>query len=1124
MTLEQLYSNYSSKSGNARELFTQTHWYSSIAEFDPRTHEAFPQSLSMLLRKIAEQEKLSLTGKPHTLKDRLWRIIVHAQESLTALLRNLNESPFRDHAFLPLRDVRELDTSSFMALSRRPGRNVREKLAGKPYLQAVRRYQSVDLPENSLLKAFAERLAEFLELRVEYLHDQESDELLYQIRSWLTTDEAKSIRRWENLPPNNTLLSHKDYRHVYDSWRWLQSLDDDLENDLKMISARQKTMQQWREYGKMYAESRHLFAEEPVLFDYDNFEIRLWDNQPHFQRATSFSRPKDIDCIDAPVCIDLAEIHPRYSFLTGTAASPIKEFPDTFIWQRWENEESPVPSFDIDLFNADAVFLHPDTTTISAPELFFSKNHTLEHLGFAALTFAKKLREKFQNDILFWLQPDYLNDFELNITRRNINACFPKAEPLPRSVAAVFEKVDYQSIKEGYVVLVTDAVGGKLCATKLEAKFDPDLNKRLPKTNGFYWERQPTIILSNNNSDDNSQIIYDIYSVDEKQTWFHPQKPKTNAVVNQKILQENHIGHFDRILNITESPVCGGVKLFAMQQRAGDIPLWRDQIPELSIKLIVNGRYQRFYLVTRGTTIKPIRGQAVTIPIDQEFTLQAGKRYFQLPLNIGQNEDEMGFSAMLESPAFPLKNDLKCKLNMTFTYGADDPYCLIFEPDDKSIQPIRVKWEKTFEEIITDAPAPDYPKPMTWDDLRRVPKRDGEGTHDLLEWVPRSTVYFDNALYYPPPKRVVGYIIDQWSVDRYDYRYAHAKTDSLDETVFIHEKSFVEGYYYSYYGVGSYISFILHEREGRYSGSRVASSDYQDERKLKNLDELDSDIINRIHKSLYFPIIQIWRDGRSISDNLCPIEFKNAIDNIIVYLNILTDQDAIPDNIKNEIRILLSFMHKDAPPECVQWLCEQVRNNNILDCRTVGFALGDVSAPWQKDIFKELIQHADKDAFRVFAYAIWRYKRFVDLFSYDECLTIINGVLSMLEDITSSFDNKNENTKRSVLKRLRLASALLELLLGMLRTRCSSNEDIKMLLQPHQKITKELAKQVERVEDIIARSNFELRSRIQLGELPPKPKDDKTPDLLYALRLYLTGDTGANAIRITGVVDDSDDD
>ena len=77
--------------------------------------------------------------------------------------------------------------------------------------------------------------------------------------------------------------------------------------------------------------------------------------------------------------------------------------------------------------------------------------------------------------------------------------------------------------------------------------------------------------------------------------------------------------------------------------------------------------------------------------------------------------------------------------------------------------------------------------------------------------------------------------------------------------------------------------------------------------------------------------------------------------------------------------------------------------------------------------------------------------------------------------------------------------------------------EIRMLLQPHQNITKELAKQVERVTEIVEESNVELFSRVQITV--PKPEGDQTPDLLYALRLYLTGDDGANAIHITSISD-----
>ena len=77
-----------------------------------------------------------------------------------------------------------------------------------------------------------------------------------------------------------------------------------------------------------------------------------------------------------------------------------------------------------------------------------------------------------------------------------------------------------------------------------------------------------------------------------------------------------------------------------------------------------------------------------------------------------------------------------------------------------------------------------------------------------------------------------------------------------------------------------------------------------------------------------------------------------------------------------------------------------------------------------------------------------------------------------------------------------------------------------MLLQPHQKLTKDFAKQIERIIDLVIESKSTLFSRVQLGNLPHKSENDKTPDLLYALSLYLTGDDGVNAIQITGITDE----
>ena len=116
---------------------------------------------------------------------------------------------------------------------------------------------------------------------------------------------------------------------------------------------------------------------------------------------------------------------------------------------------------------------------------------------------------------------------------------------------------------------------------------------------------------------------------------------------------------------------------------------------------------------------------------------------------------------------------------------------------------------------------------------------------------------------------------------------------------------------------------------------------------------------------------------------------------------------------------------------------------------------------------------------------------------------------------------KNPKDKLTIRNWVRNTTEPLELLLGLLRTRNASDPDIRMLLQPRQKITVELAKLVEHVTELVAQSNVSLFSRVQLSI--EKPEGDRTPDLLYALYLYLTGDDGVNAIHITSVSDREDE-
>lgn len=182
---------------------------------------------------------------------------------------------------------------------------------------------------------------------------------------------------------------------------------------------------------------------------------------------------------------------------------------------------------------------------------------------------------------------------------------------------------------------------------------------------------------------------------------------------------------------------------------------------------------------------------------------------------------------------------------------------------------------------------------------------------------------------------------------------------------------------------------------------------------------------------------------------------------------------------------------------------QEVESGNLRDLQAIGFALGDVSQDWQHDVLTKLAADPRDDVLRVFAYAIWRERHFVEKFTLSDLQAILASLTTVLSQV-AVVPLSYRNTVQP-----------LELLLGLLRTRSSKDPAIALLLQPHQRITKELAKQVDRVADLFAKSKARLDSRLHYDL--QKPKEDSTRDLLYALRLYLTGDDGANAIHLTTI-------
>ena len=75
---------------------------------------------------------------------------------------------------------------------------------------------------------------------------------------------------------------------------------------------------------------------------------------------------------------------------------------------------------------------------------------------------------------------------------------------------------------------------------------------------------------------------------------------------------------------------------------------------------------------------------------------------------------------MLRSEEFPLRKEATCELELTYEYGADDPYVLRFTPVDGSFAPVRAAWRPVSERPpvdVTTLPVPPFPAPVPWAEL-----------------------------------------------------------------------------------------------------------------------------------------------------------------------------------------------------------------------------------------------------------------------------------------------------------------------------------------------------------------------------------------------------------------------
>ena len=765
-------------------------------------------------------------------KDVVSRLIENCTEAIRTIADNMRENIIRENVKMPVYKVKEINSYGLQWLSRRPGRTIREKISNSnSQMMAVRRRMSLDTGENSLYLAFLKDLIEHLEIKLKRmpLKDQKNDDVMFysQLLSIIRDPEFEEIRRWENLPPNNTLLSDKHYKVIWKCWNELKQLDEWITNLSVRVDACLCTLFYYELIIKMSQSCR--VTQLPLEIQFDEYSI-CNDFEPlicmdHEGKTFVISKTDKSITIDHPdkfielsfyentLKVEIDHVVERETVISQVAIrryiiwllSKLGIKPDDAMFNH-----SPVISMKISKLIIDPFSIRPkfisregrvselcgrlmyQKQSVKTSNRVYERNVPCDQSGMILLNDSTKtftvttaiengsgtqmsrlirlLDKYFVTNELTFVFPDIYNEFQLSLVHKSARLISPGVHSFPRSVGAAFSymmtPVYKKNFKSGDFLLIVDFDKDDLSITLVQGIFDSELSKEIPEYNGVIWERHPCItyslkdesetlkdILTNNGCMD-CDDVYELMGCDglksEKERMafssydrdaFLISSNVTKAVndyrinvssqINVFLLNHKSIIHNSNIIILSMSSnllykgncsfeytnienVLMGCKICNELSAKTERALWRDHLPELAIKQL----YGKFSLVSNETVIPEFNIEK-KIRIPNTFTLTKGMLSYHFELVQSDANSKVSYEAVVKHPAFPLKEDTECRLDMTYQYGAEEPYKLIFVPINKNASFIeaKVSWERLDEYPYKNLTAPSFISYPSWSEM-----------------------------------------------------------------------------------------------------------------------------------------------------------------------------------------------------------------------------------------------------------------------------------------------------------------------------------------------------------------------------------------------------------------------
>ena len=1214
------------KNPKAVLLLQLRNWFFSVLKFDPNTGDPLLSDMTSFLDKVSGLipfNKEELEEIKNNKFDLLYKSLSYNRRSLLYLLGSPRNEIIRSHGRMNIYQAREIDSAGIMEISRRPGRTVKEKVAVKPTILAVKREQGADTLENRLLKKYLVRLVNVLDERQKCFDDLENEDstlsrLYSVIRRWLKSEEADCIGKWQNLPPNNILLHDKNYRKIWRGWQFLLDLDEMILNDWKDIDRLLSVYIFWNTLSNLQKKGSKI-KQSPLKFDYDKFEIcnipfeanncvrveaenfalEMKGNkitviskegeehfiEIHFDKLIIENEVKsgalvtlsEADEVSRKLAKSIDKISEKRTIPAGFeeeqkfTAINFSEFPykavsvstsdnfesrdfSTRLTRQFWTANTETDWINLESSNSPATYSERvndyKIETVSFEDVFFdSDDHMLseEKLASAAYDFMNSIRSFYNTNTLYYLLPDYLEDFSLSRIRSTANTVFPSANPVPKSIGTVFafhksEEFKNLSLGENDFVFVIEKSNDNsvFSITPIQVKTTFELsNRKILRLSdypeipyGIRWEHHPSVIIE---SYDPSKVM-DYIKATVSATEGIEKAKKIVIISGQKSIEKARLElptdnwfFFNKAFEASD----GAAFCAYIQEKVKEIPMWSEHLPVLQMTYLKNGKRSGSNL-TYGKTVLPIRGQRQKIDIPDLFILNKNVQTYHFRLSRGNSDtsSSLRYEACLNNAAFPLGRNTECRLEMYYTYGEEHPFELYFVPVNSSeFIRAKVEWRKIDENAF---PVPNFPPVRSWSEF--VNWNDGYTTEPrpLVDWQLKNFRRIESILDFIEnrPNELHRYTCRVPSETAFkkdihgSFFYVLIAQNEYAKVYKAQLHSFTEQL-----RIDNLISFSLNTRREPIiiDGNKV----YRTFGVTPGI-SLSNKLITSFGRSLRFPAMQIWNSSLSVNERKdAPEEFINAMNNAKKVIEVLLNNDNICQQsmLWGELLLQACFMHKDAIEITSKWLdinfFEDLDFENthwrVLEQQLfkVAYFIGNAETDKQKEFFDWLltlnIENEYLVSFKLQALCIslWRGENLLREISPEKISLILNKIyLKLVNELSNIRDCELTN------RVLNPTRYYLELLCNLIMAR-NFGDEYRDIFSPFKSEMKRFIDLVENIYSLLQRKEKVLVPR-QI-KFTIDDSENENPFLDYLLS-WLDGENSSEMPRIESATSENPDD